>query len=75
MQESDRKAYVEILEVLKYVKKEERERIPKEEIEFFEQNKDETYVFNYDETKNIIQQDLLPETKGLFFNLYNKHIK
>jgi len=75
MQELERKAYVEILEVLKYVSKAEVQRIPKEEIEFFEQNKHATYQFKFDESKNIIEQDLLPETMGLFSYLYTTYVK
>lgn len=75
MQEIDKKAYVEILEVLKYIRKEELDKIPKKELEFFEQNKDTAYEFKFDENKNIIEQDLLPETMKLFFDLYNKYVK
>jgi len=71
----DRRAYVEILEVLKYVIVEELEKIPKEELEFFEKNKDTTYEFKFDESKNIIEQDLLSGTIELFFDLYNKYVK
>jgi len=75
MQDLDKKAYVEILEVLKYVSSEELAKIPQEEIEFFEQNKDVDYSFKFDENKNIIEQELLPRTMELFFDLYNKYVK
>ena len=75
MQDLDRKTYVEILEVLKYVSRAEVQKISKEEIAFFEKNKHATYKFKFDESKNIIEQDLLPETMKLFFNLYNKYVK
>ena len=75
MREVDRKAYTEILEVLKYITPGERRKIPQEQIEFFEQNKHATYRWKFDESRNIIEQDLLPETMELFFNLYHTYVK
>ena len=45
------KAYTEILEILKYIPKEEYERIPKEKILFFEENCDKNYEFKFDINK------------------------
>jgi len=75
MQAIDKKAYVEILEVLKYVRKEDVQKIPREEIDFFERNKDTNYKFKFDESKNITEQDVLPKTRELFIGLYNKYVK
>ena len=41
------KSYSEVLEFLKHIPKEEYERIPKSEIDFFESNKDVEYVDKY----------------------------
>ena len=40
-------AYAEVLEILKYVSKEEYDKIPHSKIELFETNKNENYVFKY----------------------------
>ena len=40
MNNTYRRAYTELLEILKYLPQEEYEKIPKEKIEFYEKNKD-----------------------------------
>ena len=48
MENTYEKAYVEILEILKYIPMREYNKIPKERIEFFEKNKDKNYQYKYD---------------------------
>lgn len=66
-----KKAYVEILEMLKYII--EIEKIPKEELEFFEKNKDKEYVFKYNENLDFEEQPILPETHALLIRLYKDY--
>ena len=40
-------SYVEVLEILKHIPKEDYEKIPKEKIEFYENNKDKNYIYIY----------------------------
>lgn len=67
------KACTEILEILKYLPKHEYEKIPKEEIEFFEQNKDKSYVFEFNEELSFEEQSILPETQTIIVKLYKDY--
>ena len=62
-------AYVEILEILKYVPTKEIEKISKKEIEFFEKNKNINYKYNYDANNPIT----LRKTDAIIVNLYKKY--
>lgn len=56
MENTKNKVYNEVLEVLKYVSKNEFEKIPIEEIEYYNQNKDETYKYSFDSKNNKISR-------------------
>ena len=73
MKTSTRKAYVEVLELLKYFPKEKYELIPKEKISVFQEFKDNNYSWKYNETKEFIEQDIMPETKALITILYEDY--
>lgn len=63
-------AYVEILEILKYLPPEELNKIPKTEIDFFEKNKNISYQYNYSIDKPIT----LRKTDAIIVNLYKKYL-
>lgn len=67
------RAYVEVLEVIKYLKKDEYNRIPKEKIELYEKYKDVTYKFKYNSKKPLDSQVSF-ETKNVLANLFLKYI-
>lgn len=67
------KAYKEVLEIIKYLPKEEYERIPKEKIEFFEQNCDKEYNFIFDISKTLEEQEFLRETKAIIVTLFRDY--
>ena len=54
VKDSYAKAYVEILVIIKNMDKKNREKIPMSLINFFEENKDDSYEFKLDENKNEI---------------------
>lgn len=64
------KAYTEILEILKYLPKEEYNKIPKEKIEFYEKNKDKDYKFVFDINKSIDEQNVSRKTKVIIVSLF-----
>ena len=66
--------YVEILEILKLIPKEERNKIPDEEIAFFEKHKDLTYKFKLDSNKDLSEQNVSRGAYALFVDLYQKYI-
>ena len=60
------KAYVEVLEFLKFIPLDEFYKIPKEEIDFMEDNKDRGYNYKYDITNPVLSK----KAKAIITNLY-----
>lgn len=73
MEVSIRKAYKEVAELLKFFNFEDLRKIPKEEIMRFENNKDNDYEYKVDENKKFFEQEMLPETKIIFANIFRKY--
>lgn len=67
------KAYSEILEIIKYLPEEEREKIPEEKIKFFEENCDKNYEFKYDSSKPLEEQEFLRETYAIIIILFRDY--
>lgn len=63
-------SYVEVLEILKHISKEEYEKIPKEKIEFYKKNADKNYIYIYDS----IAPKTLRKTDAILINLYKDYI-
>ena len=66
-------ACTEILEILKYLPKEDLRKIPQKEIDFFENNKAKNYVFKFNEDLSFEEQSLLPETQTIIVQLYKDY--
>lgn len=64
-------SYVEVLEILKHIPKNEFEKIPKEKIEFYEKYKDKKYTFIYSD-ENC--KHILRKTRAILVNLYINYI-
>lgn len=67
------KAYREVYEILKYIPKEDFEKIPKDFLETIETNMDKEYDYKIDETKNFEEQELLKETKAIISIIYQDY--
>ena len=67
-----KKAYTEILEIIKYLSRDEYEKIPKEKVEFYKNNKDSLYQFKYNPYKTLNEQKVLRETKVLIVDLFRE---
>jgi len=67
------KAYTEVLEIIKYLPKEERDKIPAEKIKFYEQNCDKEYEFTFDIEKPIDEQNTLRETNAIVVVLFRDY--
>ena len=66
-------AYSEVLGILKYISREDYEKIPKNRIEVFEVNSNKEYNFDYDPEKTLDEQNVSKRTKaiiGLLFRDY-----
>lgn len=66
-------ACTEILEILKYLPDEDYKKIPKDEIDFFEQNKETDYNFKFNENLPFEEQAILPETQAIIVKLYRDY--
>lgn len=73
MKESTRKAYAEVLELLKYFSIEQVKKIPKTKLKVFFKFRDESYSYKVDETKGFFEQDMMPETKAIFTILFEDY--
>ncbi len=67
------KAYKEVIEILKYVPKEDMNKIPIEIIDMFNEKKDKDYEYKIDKNKEFKQQEILQETKVILANIYIKY--
>ncbi len=67
------KAYREVYEILKYIPKENFEKIPKDFLEVIENNMDKTYYYKIDETKSFEEQEILKETKAIISIIYQDY--
>lgn len=71
--EEYKKAHVELLEILKYISQEDRDKLPREYIEFCTEDRDLNYKFTYDIERNFEDQNIMQLTKILIANLYIKY--
>ena len=67
------KAYVEVLEILKYIPAEEKKKIPYDIIETLKNKADLNYVFKVDFNLPFEKQNLLNETKSILANFYRDY--
>lgn len=70
MEKKYAKAYTEVLEILKHIPKDEYDRIPKAEIQFYESNCDKTYKFEYDDSLAVEKQKISREANIVIVALY-----
>lgn len=67
-------AYKEIVTILDIFSEEIGDLIPNEKVEFYRSNMDENHVFEYDETKEIVEQNILYPTRCILANLFRDYI-
>lgn len=71
--EEIRNSYAEVLEILRYLDKDEYNKIPSKEIEVLKINANKEHKFNYDPSKSLNEQKVLKRTKmiiAVFFCEY-----
>lgn len=69
-----KKAYVELYEIIKNLSGDEKTKIPKEFVYNLKRDMDCNYLFQFDKSKAILEQNLMPETKALLVQLYAKFL-
>lgn len=66
-------AYTEVLDILKYISKEDYEKIPKSKIKVFEENCNKNYHFTYDENKTLDEQNVSEIAKAIIAILFRDY--
>ena len=66
-------AYSEVLEILKYISKEDYEKIPNSKIELFETNHNEDYIFKYNPNKTLDEQNVSKTAKAIIAILFRDY--
>ena len=66
-------AYTEVLEILKYISREDYNKIPKKKIELFETNANDNYHFIYNPSKTLNEQNVSKIAKGIIAILFRDY--
>lgn len=68
------RACTEVSVILNYLPKDEYDKIPKEEVEFYLQNADKDYNFTIDTTKTIEEQNVSKKANAILVMLFKNYI-
>lgn len=66
-------AYSEVLEILKYISKEDYDKIPNSKIELFETNYNKDYIFKYNPNKTLDEQNVSKTAKAIIAILFRDY--
>lgn len=66
-------AYSEVLEILKYISKEDYEKIQNSKIELFETNHNKEYIFKYNPNKTLDEQNVSKTAKAIIAILFRDY--
>ena len=66
-------AYSEVLEILKYISKEDYEKIPNSKIELFETNHNKEYIFKYNPNQTLDEQNVSKTAKAIIAILFRDY--
>ena len=67
-------AYTEVYTILQDLNEKEYEKIPPEVIEAIEKNRNVDYEYELDDELELKEQQMLPETKAILFNLFRDYL-
>lgn len=67
-------AYAEVYAILTYLDQEELNKIPKDVLEVIEEYRSKDYVYELNDELDLNNQEMLPETKALLFNLFRDYL-
>lgn len=74
MKDTTRKAYTEVIEILKYFPLEYIKKIPSEKLKVFFKYRDENYEYKVDENKAFKSQNMMEETKAILYILFEDYL-
>lgn len=64
------RAYTEVLELIKHLCEKDQMKIPNEKIQFYEQNKMDSYSFVLDPNKELQEQNISKEASAIILKLF-----
>lgn len=67
------KAYTEVIEIISHFSDEEYSRIPKEKIEYYEENRDKNYIFKLEPNVDLSEQNISREANAILVSLYRDY--
>lgn len=67
------KAYVEVLEIISHFSEEDFKKIPKSEIDFYNENKDNEYEFKINLNIDLNEQNISREANAILVALYRDY--
>ena len=67
-------AYTQVYEILKYLEKDEFNKIPKEVIEGIDKKRNIDYIFHFNPNISIDEYDLIIDAKAILFYLFYKYL-
>lgn len=73
MTDNYRKAYTEVLYILKYLPRDEILRIPREKLIFYKENMDKNYVFKFDPQVDLSKQNISTEANAVIVSLFRDY--
>lgn len=66
-------AYKEVLEILKYISKEDYNKIPEKTIRAFEENADKNYQVSYNPNMTLVEQNISRKGRAVIAVLYRDY--
>lgn len=73
MEDNYKKAYKEVYEILGYLPKEDKEKVPEEMFNMLKTNMDKEYEYKLDRTKPFNEQIMLKETREILAVFYRDY--
>lgn len=67
------RAYTEVLEIIKHFTEEEYNKIPKEKIEYYENNKDTNYTFKINPDIDLDKQNISKKAYAILISLFRDY--
>ena len=67
-------AYTQVYEIIKQLSEEEYAKIPNEVVEVIKENRKTEYKFELDDDLKLKDQELLPETRAILFNIFREYL-
>ena len=68
-----KRAYTEVIEIIKYLPKEEYSKIPLDKINYFKENMDKEYKFKIDPNIELEKQNISREANAILLKLFNDY--